>query len=285
MSASPTEENATGSSVTLSYDSSPTLSSESPSTPSDTEEGVTGSSVILANDSPYTLLNESPSTLLNESPPTPSDMVEGATTFSDDGDDSIGSTITLKNGNSVTGAAGSVLTSTISQEVWAQYENLDKTQLYTNFDYAAYERQSLRSVFWNSGECLPLDWSNTSEVRKAIEQGGDYLQFRALVRAGDIARRVFYLFRRHVFSLRVNHVQCEGDHMLLYRSPRIDPAGLGPLRLLDDCVVPFPDSFLNKERDRQALLGLLASSDVLAYIFPLISLMLKGKYTHRRCGS
>lgn len=264
---------------------------------SPTEEDATGSSITLSTDSPYMLLNESLSTLLNESPPTLSDTVESATgssvtlahdspyTFSDTGDDATGSTITLTNEDDVTDATMSTLTSTTSQKEWAQYENLDRTQLYTDFDYAADERESLRSVFFNGGECHPLDRSNASEVRKAIEQGGDYLQFRALVRAGDIARRVFNLFRRHVFSLRVNHVQCEGDHMLLYRSSRIDPAGLGPLRLLDDCIVPFPDLFLDEERDRQALLALLASGDVLAYISPLISLMLKGKYTRRRCGS
>lgn len=128
-------------------------------------------------------------------------------------------------------------------------------------------------TYYCDAKCQKSHWEDHKAACKAHQQR------KALYRAGEIAQSVFYMYRRLVFDKKLKAVQFNGDDIVIYDDFYEDGNEIGPARALDTCLVPFPDHLFRQERDKQAVLVFLTCTDALAYMYPLIALMLKGNPT------
>ena len=97
-----------------------------------------------------------------------------------------------------------------------------------------------------------------------------------LFRAGDMAQKLFYLYRRELFDKGFKKIEHQGSDMTLYEDEYGDDNGLSPAQALEQCLVPFSDELFNEKRDQEAVLAFNSCSDILTYLRLPLSIILKG---------
>jgi len=140
-------------------------------------------------------------------------------------------------------------------------------------DVPPYEKnQGFEKTWYCSTECQKLDSARHEAYCKVLNMR------KELFRVGSLVQELFYVYRKHLFDIKVEAIAKEGSTMRIHEGEYSQTIlRLHGVESFQDLLFPFPSASVTEIQDQQALLTHLMCDDSIGWMHGVLKYCVGGK--------